>query len=1005
MSVSRPAGSNKQLTQEQLRSRLKQQETLKMDKKQVTKQLLWEREQQRLILSQQKKISRKQKERALQEQYERNKEFMTNRKTSRTASESASTSPHASTSPQACTPLDATSVLADRYVPQHLRAINHQNITTPMVAVKLPSLDPEALMPSLVPPIPTCYCKEKHEHTKHPVRTIPPELRFALLPTNSLPQLLSIKEEKKQAELAINHVDGISVLSGYFTTFEKLLQEERAKVLILYERYSQFNVPVTTYHGRSRDSTPRGSPNSPALTASCSIRGIADARPALQTGDHVLFRPMRSLSLPDLCNPMSQYWGPPHHTVEIDAQVRNVKRNTGTKKESIHDVVATTWLDINTDQTIKASYPAQSYNIRFIPSTKLFERCLTALDWLSTLPPKLAMDMLFPNDAPVLHARTNFKYDDLNEKQATFVNMVRLRTAYPNVDIIRPPMLLTGPAGTGKTKTMLKSIMEVLKSKPTHRILVCAPSHSAADVVTTRLGTMLTEPGQILRLYDSDRPVETVPIHLLAYCRQCPLTGTFALPAAKELLRFSVIVCTCSDAHLLYRAGVTNSQLRMRRRCFKTYMEKAMEDCNLSTGPIGGVDEPRFTHLFIDEAAQATEPETLIPLSVVVDPQPGSIKAEIVLVGDPRQLSPNVYSTIAADCGLGRSFLERLLQRPVNCLGGGHPHMLGPTSLENLNTMQDLIQYSFQKEGQDYLSVFLTMNYRGHPSFLMMPSTLFYFDKLQSAKSIGKHSCWVEYLRAVEALSKPVSFWPTSRVPPVFQCRKQSSWPMHFRGIVGQDVSVALDSSPGCTDSWSNQQEAEGVVNIVVVLQKSGVSSQAIGIMAPFRAQVVLIRKLLREKNLGGVNVGTIEDYQAVERDVIVLSLTRSNPQFVSSDVERRMGVFQQLKRTNVALTRAENLFIVVGNPLVMAKDPIWRQWLWFCCRNGLWYGDKGGSEITDWFAPNKVYRSVRHRPGIDSSRFLFSTTNEEPADEDDIVMIGTLERNEAPRELNDEEL
>lgn len=611
------------------------------------------------------------------------------------------------------------------------------------------------------------------------------------------------------------------------------------------------------------------------------------------------------------------------------------------------------------------------------------------------------MDMLFPNDAPVLHAATNFKYDDLNEKQATFVNMVRLRTAYPSVDSIRPPMLLTGPAGTGKTKTMLKSIIEVLASKQNHRILVCAPSHPAADVVTTRLGVMLKDAGQMFRLFDSDRPVETVPVHLLAYCRQCPMTGTFALPSAKELLKFSIIVCTCSDAHLLYRAGLTNAQLRTRRRCFKTYMDRATEECNLTGCVIGGVDEPHFTHLFIDEVAQATEPETLIPLSVVVDPEPGSPKTEIILVGDPRQLSPNVYSTIAAESGLGRSFLERLLQRPVNCLGGGYPHMLGPPSLGNLNTMQDWIQYSFQKEGQDYLSIFLTMNYRGHPSFLMMPSTLFYFDKLQSAKANGEHASWVKQLRAVEALSTLVTF---ENVAQVFQTRKQSSWPMHFRGIVGSDVSVALDSSPGCTDSWSNPQEAYTVVDIVMALQKSGISSQSIGIMAPFRAQVVLIRKLLRHKNLGGVNVGTIEDYQAVERDVIVLSLTRSNPMFVLSDVERRMGVFQQPKRTNVALTRAENLFIVVGNPIVMSKDPIWRQWLWFCLRNGLWYGDNGGTEILDWFASNKAYRSVRHRQGIDNSRFLLATAKEEFNDEDDIVTIGTLERSEAPRELSEED-
>jgi superfamily I DNA and/or RNA helicase len=83
-------------------------------------------------------------------------------------------------------------------------------------------------------------------------------------------------------------------------------------------------------------------------------------------------------------------------------------------------------------------------------------------------------------------------------------------------------------------------------------------------------------------------------------------------------------------------------------------------------GATEGVIEPRFMHFFVDEAAQAIEPETFIPLSVVEDPQPESTKVEIVPVGDPRQLSPNVYSTKAAECELKTSFLERLSQRPIS---------------------------------------------------------------------------------------------------------------------------------------------------------------------------------------------------------------------------------------------------------------------------------------------------------------------------------------------------
>jgi superfamily I DNA and/or RNA helicase len=157
--------------------------------------------------------------------------------------------------------------------------------------------------------------------------------------------------------------------------------------------------------------------------------------------------------------------------------------------------------------------------------------------------------------------------------------------------------------------------------------------------------------------------------------------------------------------------------------------------------------------------------------------------------------------------------------------------------------------------------------------------------------------------------------------------------------------------------------------------------------MAPFRGQVVLIRKLLRLKNLGAVDVGTVENYQAVERDVIVLSMTRSTHAFVESDMERRMGLFGQAKRSNVALTRAEHLLIVVGDPNTMAKDFVWSQFLWFCLRNGLWYGETGETEST--FRWGSSHRIARHRPRFESEETSPSVEEGKPQ----VVTVSTMER------------
>eukprot|EP00544_Gedaniella_sp_CCMP2646_P004934 CAMPEP_0202487988 /NCGR_PEP_ID=MMETSP1361-20130828/6156_1 /ASSEMBLY_ACC=CAM_ASM_000849 /TAXON_ID=210615 /ORGANISM="Staurosira complex sp., Strain CCMP2646" /LENGTH=236 /DNA_ID=CAMNT_0049117475 /DNA_START=343 /DNA_END=1055 /DNA_ORIENTATION=+ len=206
---------------------------------------------------------------------------------------------------------------------------------------------------------------------------------------------------------------------------------------------------------------------------------------------------------------------------------------------------------------------------------------------------------------------------------------------------------------------------------------------------------------------------------------------------------------------VVFSAGLTNVQLRIQATCFQTFVKSSILDCNIQGGAMEGVIEPHFTCLFVDEAAQATKPETLIPLSVVAgDPIPENTKVEIVLAGDPRQLSPNVCSIKAAECGLKTTFLERLLQRPISALGGGHPHMLGLSpKLDNVCTIQDGIQYSFQKEGQDYLNFFDTQLQR---TYVLSHDAepLFYFDKLQGAKTTNGYPKQV--LRASQALSTPV---------------------------------------------------------------------------------------------------------------------------------------------------------------------------------------------------------------------------------------------------------
>lgn len=100
--------------------------------------------------------------------------------------------------------------------------------------------------------------------------------------------------------------------------------------------------------------------------------------------------------------------------------------------------------------------------------------------------------------------------------------------------------------------------------------------------------------------------------------------GTFYIPAKEELMKFRVIVSTCVSASVPYGIGVPRGH---------------------------------FTHIFVDEAGQAAEPESMIPIKTMADNQ-----TNVILSGDPKQLGPIVRSDLALSLKLGVSYLDRLCE-------------------------------------------------------------------------------------------------------------------------------------------------------------------------------------------------------------------------------------------------------------------------------------------------------------------------------------------------------
>ena len=347
--------------------------------------------------------------------------------------------------------LSKHAVLANAYVPQSLRAVNEAPATFSLTTWSVHLNNPEKV--ALVPYTPYCGCSDLHADDDSakkklpfphvfPERKIQSELYYAVEQRKSR-ELLNgsrwqpLKNNKAESAHAQAYVTAdASSLDGYCSVWESLLVQERQETLMLYERYSQYNVRITISHRQIDGSAAVD----PMPTASVRIDGIADANPCLQIGDTVLIRPVHALPFQN------------HHmggVLEIRATVLSIQRVGG--------LVRFSWIDNNNYYT--ASLRNQSFNIRFVPSIQSLERSFSALDWLRSFAKKndstemAVMKFLFPREAPIIPVcnakallqRGGRNDDDatatsttmmmimadlnrLNATQLSFVNMVMART-------------------------------------------------------------------------------------------------------------------------------------------------------------------------------------------------------------------------------------------------------------------------------------------------------------------------------------------------------------------------------------------------------------------------------------------------------------------------------------------------------------------------------------------------------------------------------------------------
>ncbi|KAH6808908.1 P-loop containing nucleoside triphosphate hydrolases superfamily protein [Perilla frutescens var. frutescens] len=464
---------------------------------------------------------------------------------------------------------------------------------------------------------------------------------------------------------------------------------------------------------------------------------------------------------------------------------------------------------------------------------------------------------------------------DLNEEQRTAVDMILVRKG-------GPPYVIHGPPGTGKTKTLIEAILQIYHGNRNARILACAPSNSAADHILDRLiseKSVQIQSNEIFRLNAYTRPFEDVNPDHIQFC--CLEDNIFMCPPCGDLEQYRIIVSTYSSACLLHAEGVRRGH---------------------------------FSYIFLDEAGQASEPDTMVPIAHLY-----SRNTVLILAGDPRQLGPVVFSSEAEVHGLGTSYLERLFECDLYLKGDN----------------------SFMTK--------LVRNYRTHEAILRLPSDLFYDGELIPCKEENKDS----------------SISWDGIIP-------DKEFPLLFIGIQG------CDEREGSNPSWFNRIEASKTVEIIKsLIEEKGLKEEEIGVIAPYRKQVSKIRDALESIGNPNVKVGSVEQFQGQEREVIIISTVRSTIKHNEFDRAHYLGFLSNPRRFNVAITRAKSLIIVIGNPHIICKDPNWNMLLWYCADNGSYKGcflPKRDAFVEEGFA--EMDQTEGEYPGYGAENFLPSSSN-----------------------------
>lgn len=441
--------------------------------------------------------------------------------------------------------------------------------------------------------------------------------------------------------------------------------------------------------------------------------------------------------------------------------------------------------------------------------------------------------------------------------------------------------IVHGPPGTGKTTTLVEAINETLMRES--QVLVCAQSNMAVDWISEKLvdrGINVLRIGNPTRVNDKmlgftyERRFES----------HADYPQLWAIRKAIRELRKNRKKGSENYHQKMDRLKSRAAEIELRINA-ELFGEARVIACTLVGSAHRLLEGMKFGTLFIDEAAQALEAACWIPMRRA---------SRVILAGDHCQLPPTVKSIAALRAGLGKTLMERIA------------------------------------ENKPEVVTLLKIQYRMNDEIMRFSSDWFYGGKVESAPQIK--------YRSVLDYDHPITWIDTSNEENQITIEGEDA--PEDSASTSSSVSAANQNSDlnfkeqFVGESFGRINKAEAELTLLTLAEyftkigKQRVLEERIdvGIISPYRAQVQYLKKLIKKYEFFKpyrrlISVNTVDGFQGQERDVILISLVRSND-------EGQIGFLKDLRRMNVAMTRARMKLIILGNKDTMTKHPFYKK-LW----------------------------------------------------------------------------